>query len=161
MDEQPNPVGRPTKYTLEHDDLAYKLALLGCTDKEIAEAFGVTDTTVNNWKLSHPTFLESLCNGKLIADAEVAKSLYERAKGYSHADVDIRVIDGQIVQTPLTKHYPPDERAARLWLTNRQGKRWRDKTETGITDKEGNDVLDPLEIARRAVFLLMQADKKP
>ena len=57
-------------------------------------------------------------------------SLYHRANGYSHPDVDIKVIDGEIVQTELIKYYPPDATSAIFWLKNRQPKKWRDKQET-------------------------------
>lgn len=36
---------------------------------------------------------------------------------------------GEIIQTEVVKHYPPDPAAASLWLRNRQGGRWRDKIE--------------------------------
>lgn len=132
--------GRPTKYKEEYAEQAYKLCLLGHTDAELAEFFEVEESTINNWKLAHPDFLESIKRGKSIADGEVAESLYKRAMGYKHDDVDIKVIDGQIVMTPLTKYYPPDTAALIFWLKNRQKKKWRDKIETGVTDGEGNDV---------------------
>ena len=44
----------------------------------------------------------------MLADANVADRLYQRAMGYEAPDVDIRVVGGEIIQTPLTKYYPPD-----------------------------------------------------
>ena len=123
------PVGRPSKYKPEYVDLAYKFCLLGATDNRLAELFDVNQDTINEWKKVYPEFSESLKAGREIADAEVASSLFHRAKGYSHPDVDIKVIQNQIVETPLIKHYPPDTGAATLWLKNRQGAQWRDKIE--------------------------------
>ncbi|MDE4014421.1 hypothetical protein Q7499_00930 [Glaesserella parasuis] len=57
----------------------------------------------------------------------VANSLYKRALGYEAPDIDIRVIENQIVETPLIKHYPPDPTSAIFWLKNRQPDKWRDK----------------------------------
>jgi hypothetical protein len=38
-------------------------------------------------------------------------------------------------------------------------KLWRDKTEHGVTDREGNDVpLTAMDMARRAAFLFAQAE---
>ena len=76
--------------------------------------------------------------GKIRADALVSESLLARAVGYSHPDVDIRTIavgDGRskIVQTKVTKHYPPDTAAASLWLRNRQPDKWRDKPEVSVS----------------------------
>lgn len=89
--------------------------------------FEVAESTINNWKIEYPEFLESIKKGKLLADANVANSLYKRALGYEAPDIDIRVIDNQIVETPLIKHYPPDPTSAIFWLKNRQPDKWRDK----------------------------------
>jgi hypothetical protein len=43
--------------------------------------------------------------------------------------VDIRVVGGDIVQTPIRKFYPPDTTAAIFWLKNRAPAQWRDKQE--------------------------------
>jgi len=103
-----HPGGRPTLYKEEYNEQARKLCLLGATDKELADFFGVNEDSVHEWKKVHPLFSESIRAGKEIADAEVADRLYKRALGYSHPDVDIRVVSGEIIQTELVKHYPPD-----------------------------------------------------
>lgn len=121
--------GRPTDYKIEFNEQAEKLCKLGFTDAELGEFFEVTETTINNWKIKHPEFFESIRKGKDLADADVAEKLYQRATGYSHPDVDIKVIDGEIVQTELIKHYPPDTAAAIIWLKNRQKVKWRDRYE--------------------------------
>ena len=115
-----------TKYDENYNEQAYKLCLLGATDKDLADFFNVCEATINNWKLEHPTFLESLKMGKQSADANVAMSLYKRATGYDAPDVDIKVIENQIVQTPLIKHYPPDPTSMIFWLKNRRSKDWKD-----------------------------------
>ena len=124
--------GRPTKYKAEYAEQVYKLCLLGHTDAEIALFFEVNEDTVNEWKKVHPEFSESIKRGKQFADGNVADSLYQRAMGYSHEDVDIKVIEGNIVMTPLIKHYPPDTAAAIFWLKNRQKAKWRDKQDLSI-----------------------------
>lgn len=127
-------IGRPTKYKTEYNEQAYKLCLLGHTDEELASFFEVDVSTINNWKIEHPDFFESIKKGKEIADANVAASLYRRANGYSHPDVDIKAVNGEIVETPVIKHYPPDATSAIFWLKNRQPKKWRDKQ---VTELEG------------------------
>jgi len=135
------PAGRPTKYDPGyHPNKAYQLCLLGLTDEELAKIFDIAVSTLNLWKVDHSEFSESVKKGKDYADANVADRLYQRAMGYEHYDVDIRVVDHEIVQTPLIKHYPPDTTAGIFWLKNRQPKKWRDKQELGMTDKDGNDV---------------------
>jgi len=131
-------VGRPTLYKKEYVELGYKFCLLGADDNRLAEMLEVDVATINRWKISHPEFCESLKAGKDVADSKVAQALYNRALGYSHPEVDIKVIDGQIVQTQLTKHYPPDTGAAMAWLKNRQPKVWRDKQEIDNTSSDGS-----------------------
>lgn len=133
--------GRPTKYETRFNKQAEKLCKLGSTDKEMADFFEISESTLNLWKQQHPKFSESIKRGKSIADFEVADKLFKRATGYSHPDVDIKVIDEKVVMTKLTKHYPPDTTAAIFWLKNRQKNNWRDKQEIGYTDNEGKDVL--------------------
>jgi hypothetical protein len=132
--------GRPTDYREEHNELAYKLCLLGAKDTEIADILGVSEQTLNAWKTAHPKFLESMRDGKEVADATIANSLYQRAKGYSHPDVHISNFQGAITETPLTKHYPPDTAAASLWLRNRQPQRWRDKIDHELAGKNGGPI---------------------
>lgn len=119
-----------SKYKPEYDELAYNYSLLGAIDKQMAEFFGVTEQTINNWKNDHPSFFESMCRGKAQADAMVAKSLFQRAVGYSHPETKIATRDGQITdQLDVIKHYAPDTAAASFWLKNRQPDIWRDKKE--------------------------------
>jgi hypothetical protein len=151
--------GRPTKFNGDICEQAMKLCLLGATDEQLADFFGVSPATLYVWKDAHPEFLEAITRGKLAADAEIAQALFHRAKGYEHDDIDVRVVNGEIVLTKICKHYPPDTQAASLWLRNRQPKLWRDKAEIGVTDRDGKDVapIDRLEGARRIAFVLAQA----
>lgn len=124
-----DPGGRPTKYMKEFAGQAEKLCLLGATDAELADFFGVTETTINNWKGQHEEFFESIKRGKLTADAEIADSLFQRAKGYTHPELYISTYKGDIVTHETRKHYPPDTAAAFIWLKNRQPDKWRDKVQ--------------------------------
>lgn len=123
-----------------------KYALLGANHERMALLFGVAKSTFDLWIANIPEFSDALKEGKDWADANVAKSLYHRALGYSHPDVDIKVVNGEIVQTPLTKHYPPDTGAATLWLKNRQPGTWRDKVENVLTGADGGPVRHRVEI---------------
>ena len=130
IDKDKPVMGRPTKFKPEYADLTYKYCLLGATDADLAKFFEVEESTVNNWKIDFPDFLESIKRGKEEADANVAKSLYHRALGYEHPETKIVSYEGQITdQMDVTKHYPPDPTAAIFWLKNRQPDKWRDKIE--------------------------------
>jgi hypothetical protein len=122
--------GRPTLYKEEYAEQARKLCLLGSTDVELADFFEVAESTLNLWKLEHPTFSESIKKGKAQADADVADRLYQRAMGYEHPDVHLSNFQGVVSVTPITKVYAPDPTAAIFWLKNRQRSKWRDKVDT-------------------------------
>jgi len=125
--------GQPTKYKSEYDEQVEKLCKLGSTDKDIANFFNVTDTTINNWKLAHATFFESLKRGKDHFDSElVEKSLRNRAIGCSHPETRVVVVNGVPEKVEITKHYPPDSTAMIFWLKNRQSARWKDKQEIDV-----------------------------
>ena len=102
---------------------------MGYTDAKLADFFGVSETTINNWKLEHDGFLESLNAGKVIADAEVTASLYERAVGYQHQETKVFCSNGEIVKAEVKKIYPPDPLSIKYWLNNRQKDTWREKVE--------------------------------
>lgn len=122
-------VGRPVDYRPAFCEDARKLCLLGATDKELADFFGISEATLNNWKVDHPGFLESLKSGKDQADATVAEKLFRRAIGYEHAAVKIfaDAKTGLDHVVDYTEKYPPDTAAAIFWLKNRQPAKWRDK----------------------------------
>lgn len=121
--------GRPSRFRDEFPEQARKLCLLGATDKELGSFFGVSEQTINAWKIEHPAFLEALKAGKELADATIADSLYQRAKGYSHAAVKILTVAGQVEKVDYTEHYPPDATSMIFWLKNRRPDLWRDKRE--------------------------------
>lgn len=118
--------GRPTKYQKAYDEQARKLCLLGYTDVQLADFFGVAESTIHKWKLDFPSFSEALKAGKANADAELALTLYERAKGGKRI-VKQKVADGAIVD--LEEELPPDTTAIIFWLKNRQPKLWRNNPE--------------------------------
>lgn len=157
-------LGRPSPYvdgfSSSFPELGYKLALLGLKDQEISAVFGVADSTLSKWKNDYPEFSEALKNGKAPADAQVVARLFQRAMGYEHDEVDIRVVNGSVVQTRVRKYYPPDTTACIFWLKNRQRQYWRDRAEFGVTDAAGKDVevFDPIDSARRIAFILARAD---
>lgn len=121
--------GRDSLYDASMNEQARKLALLGLTDKEIAEFFGVSDRTLNNWKSQYPAFFQSLNAGKVQADAEVADSLYRRAVGeVVFMEKRVKNDEGGYEIIRLSQQVPADPGAAKLWLTNRQGRLWREKS---------------------------------
>lgn len=125
------PVGRPSLYLEVYAEKAFKLCLLGATDEEIADVFGIAPDTLYEWKKVHQEFSEAFIRGKADADANIAHSMYHRALGYSHKAVKIFMPAGaeDPVYAEYTEHYPPDTAAAKHWLANRRGADWRERQE--------------------------------
>ena len=133
-------MGRPSKYKAEFVEQASKLCKLGATDIEIADFFEVNVATLYRWKNEHHDFCEALKVSKAVADDRVERSLFARANGYEHEEVDIRVVSGEIVQTPVRKFYAPDTTACIFWLKNRRPEAWRDKVETELSGPNGGAI---------------------
>ena len=129
MSDNKNPVGRPTKYKELYNEQAYKLCLLGCTDEELARFFDIADSTLVLWKEEHEEFSGAVKKGKEIADAEIAESFFNRAKGFEVDSEKVFCSDGDIIRAKTKTYFPPDAGAALNWLKNRQKDKWRDKHE--------------------------------
>ena len=129
--------GRPSKYEDSLIEKLKRLCILGATDADIANIFSIDLTTLSRWKVEKPEFREALKVAKAEADSRVERSLFERAMGYEHDEVDIRVINNQIVQTPIRKKYPPDTTAMIFWLKNRNPAQWRDKVDHTLSGPNG------------------------
>jgi hypothetical protein len=139
--------GRPSVYDPEYHPIwAYRFALLGATGKQIAELLDIDEKTFEDFKKKHPAFLQSVIDGGDRADAEVAEMLYHRAKGYTHNEEKIFCSDGTIVRAKTEKHYPPDVKAASLWLSNRQNRKWKDRQSVEVTASD--DVIAMMQEAR-------------
>lgn len=93
------------KKKLEQIDLRQveSLAALGLTDEDIALVLGIGERTLERYK-KDPGFWHALKTGKIKADSQVAKRLYEKA------------MNG-------------DTTAMIFWLKNRRPDRWRDRKE--------------------------------
>ncbi|MPR13321.1 terminase [Microvirga tunisiensis] len=130
------PAGRPTKYDeAYHPEYAYKFALLGMTDEEMAGAFRICTQTFYTWQDEHPAFLEALQLGKEPADGNMVMSFYKRGTGFwtesekIFYDKDEINREERVVRVPTRVYHPPDAGAALSWLKNRQPDRWRDRKE--------------------------------
>ena len=135
-------MGRPSKiHSINLDEVTFYTEK-GYTDKQLAKIFCVKEQTINNWKKDYPEFFESLKAGKMLADAKVEASLYQRACGYSHPEIHITNFQGSITETPIIKHYPPDPTSMIFWLKNRKKKEWRDRHEI----KQDGEVVHKVEI---------------
>src|SRR5712692_6677524 len=156
--------GRPTIYRPELATLARKLALLGATDQEMADALGVDQGTLDRWKTRHKEFRIAIQVGKIRADAEIAESLYNRARGMSVPAVKIfqGTPEGGPVIVPHQEHLPPDVGAAKLWLSRRRPNLWRERQEVDFSGTLAHRLnqMTPEERAADAVELMARARRR-
>jgi hypothetical protein len=122
----------------------------GATNLDLAHEFQVSVQTVRSWRHRHPEFRAALKIGKDVADEIVARSLFERATGYSHDAVKVFMPAGadKPVYAPYVEHVPPDATSMIFWLKNRKPDEWRDKTEVNL---QVVDIAAALEAGRKRV----------
>ena len=84
----------------------------------------MTPRTIDNWIAGHPEFARAVREGKAVADAQVARRLFQRAVG--HEQKVERTVWHLGRERPVsdTLYYPPDIRACISWLRNRQPRLW-------------------------------------
>lgn len=133
-------VGRPSGYPQDAFlPTVYQLARHGATYPEIAEAFRVSQATVQNWRQHDTEFLAAFKKGKDEHDSgKVESALLRRALGYPYTETSTKSVrikqkgkNGKeqvlpaLEVTVVEKNMAPDIGAAIFWLTNRQRERWQ------------------------------------
>jgi hypothetical protein len=144
--KKPGPKPKPPSEKLDMEEVR-KLGALGLTDEKIGEWFGLTERTINRYK-KDPVFLSALKKGKMEADAQVKRSLFERAKGYNHPAVYFSTYEGEVTQVPYIKHYPPSELACIFWLKNREPDQWKDRHEHDVDASTKSALLELMDKIR-------------
>ena len=152
--------GRPTTYKIEYNEQVYKFCLLGATDAEIADIFGVCVETLNQWKRIYPEFSASIQRGKVTADADVAKGLYNRAIGAEWVEEEVvKLKDGRdsekVEIVKVRRKAPPETNAASLWLRNRRKKDWTDTTKNQITGKDDGAIAVTIDSPEQIILGLI------
>jgi hypothetical protein len=116
--------GRPTLYRPAYCELARNYCLLGATNEDLGGFFDVTSRTIDNWIAVHPAFATAVREARALADARVARCLYQRAVGHEHKVERTVWHLGKERTVDDTLYYPPDVRACIFWLRNRQPRLW-------------------------------------
>lgn len=125
--------GRPTAYKPEYVKQVAKLCEMGATVNEIADFYGVHETTVLAWSHKHKEFSHALKVGRDPADDRVEMSLYRRATGFEKV-IEKEIIDknGETKTIKEKVFVPPETTAAIFWLKNRRRHEWRERQEHEI-----------------------------
>lgn len=140
--------GTPAYWKVDYTRQIFWLALLGITEREMANIIGISIDLFNLWKKSHPDFLAALQKGRTEAPAMAANTLFRRAMGWEHLAVKMfpnRVKEydprtGKLVReyTEIIEHeyvqkYPPDVAALKHFLAAKFPEIWGDKSEVKHT----------------------------
>ena len=126
-------MARPTKYEKEikpHIEDIRKAVESGATDKEIATAFGIAESTLYKYKKEKPEFSAAFARGREKVCIEIKAALLKKALGFEYTEeksVAKHDKDGDAVVMVETykKYQPPSETAAAMLLRNYDSD-WRD-----------------------------------
>ena len=126
-------MGRPSKYDSEvkpHLDEIQKAVEAGATDKEIADAFGLSVSTIYDYKKKYPDFSRAFARGRKRIVFEIKGALLKKALGFEYEEekrVGRKDKSGEnIVLVEKYKRYcVPSETAAAMLLRN-YDENWRD-----------------------------------
>jgi hypothetical protein len=142
-------------------DQAFKLALLGHTNRQMALFFEVSESLFDLWISTHPALKRRIKEGREKADAEVAQSLYRRAVGETVVvERAFQRPDGTVEKVSLTQQMPGDPGAALKWLGLRQRERWSEPAaEVNVNARVAATVttLDPSKLSDAALAEVMGA----
>ncbi len=136
--------GRPTKYDAEyHPLMAWSYMQQNMTIEECAEKMGFAPATLYNWAKKYPDFKEALSQGAEKTNADVEKSLFKRAVGYSARKLKVEYdADGDVIRKIAEEvQVAPETTAGIFWLKNRNPRKWRDKQDMELTGKDGGPIM--------------------
>lgn len=138
--------GAPSKYDKQTATTAGWLARDGKTDDEIAEALGISRSTLAEWKKKHPELSDALKRNKDFIDRQVEDSLLKRATGYDYEKTEIEAAmqgNREVKKKKVTQmHVSPDPVSCFFWLKNRKPEQWRADLKSLDFDKMKGEVTD-------------------
>lgn len=129
--------GRPEEYRPEFALTITKFCLLGCTDEELAtRVFGVSLSTYYKWAAEHQEFSDAIKEGREIANAAVANSLYRKAIGYTKRVKKLFMYQGKVIEHEVDEFFPPSDPAIFWFLKNREKDKWKERTDIDLSSGE-------------------------
>ena len=126
--------GHRSRYKPEYAEEARKLcAVAHATDLMLAKWFGVSERTINRWKVGHPDFAEGLRAGKKETDDVVERGVIAHITGYY---VITEELDRGGKVRRLRRWVPGNAMAGLKWLAVRKPEEYREKK---VEERDGDD----------------------
>lgn len=118
----------------------------GYTVDDIAFKIGISTTTLLRWMRNEKEIKKAINNGRELVDYKVENALLKAALGYKTKEVKITttIRFGKVVEEvkeTTTSEAAPNVQACKVWLYNRQPKKWKPESVRGqsLLDSIDND----------------------
>jgi hypothetical protein len=147
------------KFRPEMVEQTRRLYLLGQTDEEVANFFGVTPRTLYVWVTNRPEFREARELGKLDADGRVIESTFNRCHSHKVKLKKWMNTKEGPVEIEEEVHIPGDVKAQQFWLQNRHPDKWN-KQAQAHAEKEAHKEQSLLELAKYLCFAVSTSIKE-
>ncbi len=138
-------MGRPSKYDTEikpHIKEIKKAVEAGATVEEIADAFGIAESTIYKYKKEKKEFSEAFTHGRKKIIIEIKGALLKKALGYDYEEKKQYITEDASGNKKkhteiMTRHMPPSETAGAMLLRN-YDQTWldRDNISTQLKQQE-------------------------
>lgn len=125
------------EYRPEFAERAKLLCAKGATKLDLADHFGVTPSTILEWRAFQEDFDIACKVDRSVLIARAEESLFERAIGGHGMVEDVRVVRGEIVKVRYRKYTPGDIDAQKFLLINRKPSEWSIRPDPKV-DANGN-----------------------
>lgn len=123
----PNKRGRPNKYESNVKPRLQEIEkmCLTMTEKQIAQAMGVNQSTWCEYKSKYPELKEALKKGRDALVVELRSTLIKKAKGFTYSEKKIIKEGGVVIREEIyEKASLPDVAALNLLLKNYDANNW-------------------------------------
>ncbi len=129
--------GRPPKYRPEYAKATEIMLRRGATIGELAEAFGVTNSTIHAWRNQHQEFSDKFSESDIdVMKGRIIRSLAELASGYTQETVKVFSHKGIPVVVPIREHVPPSFAAIKHFLAVKDPAVWQIKEAVELSGDE-------------------------
>ena len=127
-----------SKWNEDRANQGYQLALLGLTDRQIADVMEVDVTTLEYWKRNKPGFFERLQAGKEEADMKVVNAFYQNCLDRWVEIEEVHIYKGSPIKVKVRKFIQGDKWAQNKWLSLRQPGKWSETHKIELTQTNIN-----------------------